>query len=1084
MAVVQNLSNEEVKKNLLENCKKTPIEKLSVKNIIPETENVLVDPINSNRVSKIPIKDLTIGSALKAVVVFAGTLGLYNLFKKTNIFSYFVWGEKNSKNLNNSKKMEVKTAKESLSLKVNSEGKRLTNDPVISSHIQMDKNKDSTVKFEEIGVKDFLSKKEDIESRRAVKSIEIKNPIPDQNIIVEESFNLTINGPDVFSSSGGIFLDITNIPDWMSFISLDPNPRIKSSYDTSGLAYDVTVIDDYAYIASGLSGLYIIDIKNPSNPILKGSFDTSAFSMGIDVYGNYAYLATYNGLVIADISDTSSPTFKGLYNEGIWGSNEIGDVVVYGNYAYLASREDDDKTGLHIVDVTNPANPTLAASYDTPGYANGVAIFDNHVYVVDNSADYTVPSSLLIMDIDFPENPVLRGSYNAPNNAVKVTVFGNYAYVADLERGLHVVDITDPLNPIFKSLYNTPGLACGVAIFKDYAYIADRASGLQIIDISDPTNPTFAASCDMPSEALEVAVYENCIYVADKDFGLQIVAFNPSKLVLYGTPPNSLETYKMNIKACNELSECVTDSFDIIVGNNPPIVETQIPDQIMKVNEIFALNANNVFSDLDKLPSFLKFSENYLFGIPTNVTVFPLEVTASDNYNGTVTDKFTLTIQDFLPISINSETEDQKILEKNLLEFEIDTNEIFKNPEHKSIAVDVTRTNNEDLPEWLTFEKLFPALEGSVATSGSTKDLVIKGPFAYLANNDKGLKIVDISNPSGIPEKGTFTTDNAIGIAKSGNLLFLADGTSGLKILDVRDSANPNLIGTYPTEDISNNVEISGKYAYLADGTSGVKILDVSSPNPTLVGSYNVEALDVKVFENYAYIASGIDGFNILDITDKTTPTLKGSYQNAISVNSLTISENYCYLANDNAGLKILDISDKTLPTVVGSFDTIGIAKGVAVSGNEAYVALDTGGIQIIDITDKTNPILKDTIDTTGTALKIDKSGNFLFVADGQSGMKVLNVGRIKFSGTPGENDVGIITIELKANDGTNTVIDTFTIEVEKDAAGDVNNFLTSVAGWLSISLASTASVCLTGASLILLTLVTVCCKKAKAKKK
>jgi hypothetical protein len=181
--------------------------------------------------------------------------------------------------------------------------------------------------------------------------------------------------------------------------------------------------------------------------------------------------------------------------------------------------------------------------------------------------------------------------------------------------------------------------------------------------------------------------------------------------------------------------------------------------------------------------------------------------------------------------------------------------------------------------------------------------------------------------------------------------------------------------------------------------------------------------------------------------------------------------------------LKILNISDPTLPTLVGAIDTVGIARGIAVSGKEVYVASDTGGIQIIDIKDPTNPTLKNSLDTTGTALKVDKSGNFLYVADGQSGMKVLNVGRIKFSGTPEESDVGTITIELKANDGTNTVTDTFTIEVEKDVEGNVDNFLTSVAGWLSISLATTASVCLTGASLILLTLVTVCCKKAKAKK-
>jgi len=54
-------------------------------------------------------------------------------------------------------------------------------------------------------------------------------------------------------------------------------------------------------------------------------------------------------------------------------------VTVAGNYAYVA----DWVGGLLVVDIANPAAPTEAGFYDTPGSANGVAVAGNQVYVAD-----------------------------------------------------------------------------------------------------------------------------------------------------------------------------------------------------------------------------------------------------------------------------------------------------------------------------------------------------------------------------------------------------------------------------------------------------------------------------------------------------------------------------------------------------------------------------------------------------------------------------------------------------------------------------------------------------------------------------
>ena len=43
-------------------------------------------------------------------------------------------------------------------------------------------------------------------------------------------------------------------------------PTLKGNYDTSGNAWGVQVVGNYAYVADGFSGLQIIDISNPSTP--------------------------------------------------------------------------------------------------------------------------------------------------------------------------------------------------------------------------------------------------------------------------------------------------------------------------------------------------------------------------------------------------------------------------------------------------------------------------------------------------------------------------------------------------------------------------------------------------------------------------------------------------------------------------------------------------------------------------------------------------------------------------------------------------------------------------------------------------
>ncbi|MFM6097474.1 MAG: DUF4347 domain-containing protein [Dolichospermum sp.] len=262
---------------------------------------------------------------------------------------------------------------------------------------------------------------------------------------------------------------------------------------------------------------------------------------------------------------------------------------------------------------------------------------------------------------------------------------------------------------------------------------------------------------------------------------------------------------------------------------------------------------------------------------------------------------------------------------------------------------------------------LAPTLVGTYDTSGIAMGVQVVGNYAYVADGDSGLQIIDISNPAAPTLKGNYdTSGNVWGVQVVGNYAYVADWTSGLQIIDISNPTTPTLKGNYDTSGYASGVQVVGNYAYVADGYSGLQIIDISNPAaPTLVGTYDTPgaAIDVQVVSNYAYVADDWLGLQIIDISNPTTPTLKGNYDTSGWARGVQVVGNYAYVTNYglqlriqiDSGLQIIDISNPTTPTLNGNYDTSNSALGVQVVGNYAYVANDSSGLQIIDVSEFTN---------------------------------------------------------------------------------------------------------------------------------
>lgn len=96
-----------------------------------------------------------------------------------------------------------------------------------------------------------------------------------------------------------------------------------------------------------------------------------------------------------------------------------------------------DQSGLHVIDVTNPAAPRRVGGYSGNNSALRVAVSGEHVFLADGA--------IQILDVSDPAAPRRVGDDGLSGDARAVAVAGDYAYLADNNAGLRVLSLADAL---------------------------------------------------------------------------------------------------------------------------------------------------------------------------------------------------------------------------------------------------------------------------------------------------------------------------------------------------------------------------------------------------------------------------------------------------------------------------------------------------------------------------------------------------------------------------------------------------------------------------------------------------------------
>jgi len=289
-------------------------------------------------------------------------------------------------------------------------------------------------------------------------------------------------------------------------------------------------------------------------------------------------------------------------------------------------------------------------------------------------------------------------------------------------------------------------------------------------------------------------------------------------------------------------------------------------------------------------------------------------------------------------------------------------------------------------------------LTSNIDTPDQSFGVVVSGSYAYVADFEGGLHIIDITIPSSPSIVGSLNSVRPVNLVIN-KYAYVTDIT-GIKVVDISDPTSPFIIGSLisPSGAGAYDLVISGNYAYVTSRET-LLVVDISDPtSPHVVGSISTpdSMLSIVLKDNYAYVANRFEGLKVIDISDPTSPFIAGHIATTGGDSyAVAISGDYVYVS-DQAGIKVVDISDPTLPTIVRSitipeFPFTSFPYDIAISGNYAYVACYTN-LKVIDITNPLLPSVVSSVETPGDAYGVTTSGQYVYVADVSNGLSIFPV--------------------------------------------------------------------------------------------
>ncbi len=302
--------------------------------------------------------------------------------------------------------------------------------------------------------------------------------------------------------------------------------------------------------------------------------------------------------------------------------------------------------------------------------------------------------------------------------------------------------------------------------------------------------------------------------------------------------------------------------------------------------------------------------------------------------------------------------------------------------------------------------------------------IVILGNYIFLNEIDKGIHIIDNSNPSSPRNVAFINIPGNMDLAVKGNTLY-ADLYTDLVAIDINNPLNivvkkynegvfpyrvygngfynnsTKIIVDWVKRDTTVTENCGGRFLVMANQSVYMDFSAASSSGSTKSSASPIgkggSMARFAIVNNRMYTVSNTD-LNVFNISNSTDPV----YKNKVNISSWNIEtifpfKDKLFIGSQN-GMFVYNINNVDNPVLVGQLSHVQSCDPVIADDNYAYVTLRTGSrcfgnanqLEILQLNSFTNPTLVKAYPFTNPH-GLSKDGNLLFICDGSEGLKIYN---------------------------------------------------------------------------------------------
>lgn len=342
----------------------------------------------------------------------------------------------------------------------------------------------------------------------------------------------------------------------------------------------------------------------------------------------------------------------------------------------------------------------------------------------------------------------------------------------------------------------------------------------------------------------------------------------------------------------------------------------------------------------------------------------------------------------------------------------------------------VTKTYSVFEPVYKSKSEVLAEIKSSTPVSISNPGKIyMYGNYIFLNEVNKGVHIIDNSNPASPALKAFINIPGNVDIAVKGSTLY-ADLYTDLVVIDITNPLNSALKKTVPKifperlyaagfspdttkvivgwtekkikESVDGPPPVAGRGWIRMDAFTSINRpqfgIGASASQP--VGGIAGSMSRFSIVNNYLYAVNNTS-LKVLNIADVHDPQLQNTVGIGWSIETIYPFKSKLFIGSSN-GMFIFDISNPVAPVREGSVAHFRACDPVVADDNYAFVTLRAGTtcqgtnnqLDVINVQNVTSPALVKTYGLTNPH-GLAKDGDLLFICDGSDGLKVYNASNV-----------------------------------------------------------------------------------------